>query len=56
VRENARVQTSRLAKVLMHDVVRYSEGVLRDDAAILVVQATRLRCDDRPDTPQLDFG
>lgn len=56
VRENARAETSNLARLLMHDVLRYSDNVLRDDAAILAVQATRLKPDEQPENPQLDFG
>lgn len=40
---NSYSKTSRLASQIMRDVLDFSAGVLRDDAAILVVEPTRLQ-------------
>ena len=51
---NAHADATQLAQVLMDDVLLFSDGVLRDDAAILVVEPTRIH-PLHLDQPQLDL-
>ncbi len=54
VARHAEDDTSRLADALLAEVIDFSEGVLRDDAAVIVVEPSSLRA-EAPDHPQLDF-